>query len=436
MRTADSLREWPAPKIEPVVGVFAEKENSNMMSRREALQGLSAGIAVAGISSFSMERPGSDSLSIGIVGCGPRGRTHARLLADRPDVKVTSVCDADQGRAERAAVEVERACGKKPVIVQDMRRILDDLSVNAVTIATPPRWHAAATVLACKAGKHVYVEAPCTHTVREGRQLIDAARTHGRVVQTGTQARSSRHVRQAMRLLYEGAIGDVVLAKAWSRWIWSYAGRNRDGKPLARGTCGPDHAGFPELDLARWGLGVDDRHPEAVMASCALPSLADGGQLPETRQVTWDYAPTEENGQRRQLIAERPSSTPGHRDAYQNGTAFYGTQGFLLLGRHGSFRQYDKRNRLISEVPAEGTGTGNTRRHLDDFLGSIRSGRPPLADIRFGVRSATAFHLAGIASRLRRTLFFDTRTEQFIGDGQANRLLAEGGCGGRCANPS
>ncbi|MDP6556915.1 MAG: Gfo/Idh/MocA family oxidoreductase [Pirellulaceae bacterium] len=186
-----------------------------MMNRRDAMKGVAAGIAASGMCSTASGRFSSETLVIGAVGCGGRGRAHAKLLAGRKDVRISHVCDPDLKRAEQAANDVEKVCGKKPVVVQDIRRVLDDASVDAITVATPDHWHAPATILACKAGKHVYVEKPCSHNVREGRLMIEAARKYKRVVQVGTQARNSKHVRRAMQLLREGAIGDVLVAKAW-----------------------------------------------------------------------------------------------------------------------------------------------------------------------------------------------------------------------------
>lgn len=424
-----------------------------MMNRREALHGLSAGMAFAGIHSTGLVRSGEDAVLVGVVGCGRRGRVHARLLAGRKDARVSYVCDPDRTRAEQTALEVERICGRKPVAVQDLRRILDDSTVDAVAIATPAHWHAPATVLACDAGRHVYVESPCSHNVREGRLMVEAARRHKRAVQTGTQARNSNHICRAMQLLREGAIGDVLVAKAWNSQRRLNIGQGRPARPpvplnydlwlgpapyepyhasrlhgnwrwrFAWGTGVPGQHGAHQLDLARWGLGVDDQHPESVTARSATLFSEDDHEFPETRQLTLDYAPAGKNGRRRQLIFESRISPHCGRTGFENGNAFYGTKGFLLLGRNDSFKLYGERDRLIEEAPADGTSTRNTLLHHADFLDCIRGGRRPQADIEIGARSAAACHLGNIASRLNRTLFFDGTTEKFLGDGEANELL-------------
>lgn len=421
------------------------------------MKGLAAGVATAGVASTVSARSANDRIAIGAIGCGGRGRAHAKLLAGREDVDVLYVCDPDLTRANQAAVDVENACGKKPQTVQDLRRILDDSksrpAVDAITVATPDHWHAPATVLACKAGKHVYVEKPCSHNVREGRLMVEAARKYKRVVQVGTQARNSKHVRRAMQLIRDGAIGDVLVAKAWDSQRRRDIGHGKPSKPPAHldydlwlgpaphepyhanrlhynwhwryayGTGDMGNDGVHELDLALWGLGVDGQHPEAVSAIGNKLFFDDDQQFPDTQNVTFDFAPAGENGRRKQLIFELRIWTPYRMEGYENGNAFYGTKGFLLLGKNDNFKVYGERNKLIEEMQADGRNTENTRIHHEDFLNCIRSGGRPQADIELGHHSAAACHLGNIASRLKRTLFFDGKSEQFIGDDDANTLL-------------
>jgi len=424
-----------------------------MLNRRDALKTVAAGIATAGLSSASSGQSASDTLVIGAIGCGGRGSGHIRLLAGRKDVRLAYVCDPDLKRAEQAAADVEKATGKKPQVVQDLRLILDDNAVDAVTVATPDHWHAPATILACAAGKHVYVEKPCSHNVREGRLMVEAARKYDRVVQVGTQARNSKHVRRAMQLIQDGAIGDVLVSKAWNSQKRGNIGHGKPGKPpeyldydlwlgpvpyepyvanhlhykwhwrYAFGTGDMGNDGVHELDLARWGLGVDGQHPESVTASGQKLFFDDDQQFPDTQNVTFDYAPEGEHGRRKQLIFEMRIWTPYRMEGYENGNAFYGTKGFILLGKNDSFRLYGERNKLIEETPADGANTENTLIHHADFINTIRNGGRPQADIELGHRSAVTCHLGNIASRLRRTLFFDGETEQFINDSEANKLL-------------
>lgn len=425
------------------------KNPSGIISRRSVVKGL----AVAGAAPSLFAQGANQKIVIGATGMGGRGTTHAVLLAERDDVELAYVCDPDLSRAEKAAAKVEAACGKKPKIVQDLRKILEDKSVDAITVATPDHWHAPATILACEAGKHVYVEKPCSHNVREGRLMVEAARRHQRVVQVGTQARNSVHVKRAMELIRGGAIGDVLVAKAWNSQKRKDIGKGTPGEVPGNldydlwlgptpevpyfsnrlhynwhwrydfGTGDMGNDGVHELDLALWGLGVDQRHPESVSAIGNKLYFDDDQQFPDTQNVIFDFAPTDSDPQRKQLIFEMRIWAPYKIEGYENGNAFYGTKGFLLLGKNDSFRLYGPGNELIEEMQADGANARNTQIHHADFLDCIREGKLPQADIEKGHHGATACHLGNIASRLKRTLFFDSGTEKFTGDDEANQLL-------------
>ena len=257
-----------------------------------------------------------------------------------------------------------------------------------------------------------------------------------------------------MKLIQEGAIGDVLVAKAWNSQQRRNIGHGKPATPprhldydlwlgpaphedfkdnllhynwhwhYAYGTGDMGNDGVHELDLAVWGLGVQQQHPEAVSAIGNKLFFDDDQEFPDTQNVTFDYAPKGEGGRRKQLLFEMRIWTPYRMDGYENGNAFYGTKGFLLLGKNDNFRLYGSRNKLIEEAPAEGTNRRNTQIHHDDFLTCIRSGERPQADIEVGHHGATVCHLGNIASRLKRTLFFDSEREQFINDQEANQLLS------------
>ncbi|NNE93936.1 MAG: Gfo/Idh/MocA family oxidoreductase [Verrucomicrobiales bacterium] len=429
------------------------KNSPESMTRRTAVKGL----AIAGATGPSLFAKGAnEKIIIGAIGLGGRGRGHAKMLAARSDVEVAFVCDADLNRAEQSAVEVEKAGGKRPQVVQDLRKILEDQSVDAITVATPDHWHAPATILACEAGKHVYVEKPCSHNVREGRLMVEAARKHDHVVQVGTQARNSVHVKRAMELIRDGAIGDVLVAKAWNSQKRRDIGHGKPGKPPAHldydlwlgpapevpyfenrlhynwhwrhafGTGDMGNDGVHELDLALWGLGIDGRHPESVSGVGNKLFFDDDQEFPDTQNVVFDYAPIEDDPQRKQLIFEMRIWAPYNIEGYDNGNAFYGTKGFILLGKNNSFRLYGGKNVLIEEMQADGANAQNTEIHHEDFLNCIRAGngKRPQADIELGHYGASACHLGNIASRLKRTLFFDGDAEKIQGDEEANALLS------------
>ncbi len=421
-------------------------------SRRTFIR--NAGLSAAAAASTSaLANQANNKIRMGVVGLGGRGKGHAKLLAERQDVEVHYVCDVDLKRAEAAGALVKEAGGTQPKVIQDLRVILDDKDIDAILVATPDHWHAPATVLACQAGKHVYVEKPCSHNVREGRLMVEAAREYDRVVQVGTQARNSAHVRRAIDLLREGAIGDVLVAKAWDSQKRRDIGHGEAGSPpdhvdydlwlgpapyepfhsnrlhynwhwrYAYGTGDMGNDGVHDLDLALWGLGVDDQHPELVCGMGNKLFFDDDQQFPDTQNVTFQFAPQGSQGQRKQLIFELRIWTPYRMEGYENGDAFYGTKGYLLLGKNDGYRLYGEKDKLIEEVKAEGANADNTRVHHDDFLTCIREGGRPQADIEIGHHGATVCHLGNIAARLKRNLAFDGANEQIIGDEEANALL-------------
>ena len=421
--------------------------------RRDAMKTLAAGTAAVGAAPSVFARGANEKIVIGTSGLGGRGRQHARLLAQRKDVSIAYACDPDLKRAEQSAGEVEAITGKRPRAVQDIRQILEDKAVDAITVATPDHWHAPATILACDAGKHVYVEKPCSHNVREGRLMIEAARKHKRVVQVGTQARNSVHVRRAIELIRDGAIGDVLVSKAWDSQKRANIGHGKPATPpahldydlwlgpapfepfksnllhynwhwhFAYGTGDMGNDGVHDIDIALWGLGVDGQHPESVSAIGSKLYFDDDQEFPDTQNVTFEFAPQGENGRRKQMIFELRIWTPYAMEGYPNGNAFYGTKGYIILGKNHGFRLYGERNKLIENVPAAGANAENTKIHHEDFLNCIRNDKRPQADIEIGHHGATACHLGNIASRLKRTLFFDSEKEQFINDSEANSLL-------------
>ena len=438
---------------------------SKQIPRRQAMQNLAAGAALVSAAPSLFAADANKRIVMGCIGVGGRGRGHARLHAERKDVHLAYICDPDLKHAERSAGEISKVSGRRPAIVQDLRRVLEDGSVDAVTVATPDHWHGPATILACKAGKHVYVEKPCSHNVLEGKLMVDAARAHDRVVQVGTQARNSVHVRRAMELMRDGAIGDILVAKAWNSQRRRHIGHGAPGRPpahldydlwegpaphepyqsnqlhynwhwrFAHGTGDMGNDGVHELDLALWGLGVQAQHPETVSGIGSKLFFDDDQQFPDTQNIAFEFAPSETNGQRKQLIFELRIWTPYRQEGHENGNAFYGTKGFLLLGKNDSYRLYGERNKLIEEMQADGANARNTQIHHEDFINCIRNGGRPQADIEIGHHGATACHLGNIAARLKRSLRFDAAKEQITGDAEANSLLRRDYRAGHWATP-
>jgi predicted dehydrogenase len=386
---------------------------------------------------------------VGVIGTGGMGTSHVRQLAQRADVELAYVSDADSNRATNAAKAVEAAGGKAPQAVRDFRQMLDDRRVEAVFIATPDHWHAPAAILALQAGKHVYVEKPMCHNIREGRLLVDAVRRSGKLLQVGTQSRSTAIVQEAMQRVLAGEVGEVLLAKAWNSQRRGSIGKTQPGAPPAHldfdawlgpapavpyrsnmlpgiwrwwydfgcGDIGND--GVHDIDVACWGLGVTT-HPATVACLGGKYFFDDDQQFPDTQYAVFEYPVAERPGRKKQLIFEQRIWSPYVQEGYENGAAFYGTNGFLIIGHTVGWKLYGPRNKLI----AEKTGRCDLPAHHQNFLDCVRGRQSKLnADCWAGHLAATLVHLANIAARVGRVLQFDPQTEQIVGDPDAARLV-------------
>jgi predicted dehydrogenase len=419
------------------------------IQRRNFLQG--AGVASAALAMGTAAARGADSdrMAIGVIGTGGMGGNHVRNLAARKDVEVTYVCDVDQNRLASAANIVQSTAGNAPKAVKDMRAVLDDRAVQAVVIATPDHWHAPAAILALDAGKHVYVEKPCCHNIREGRLMADAVKRSGKLLQVGTQSRSTAMVREAIERIRGGEIGEILVAKAWNSQRRGSIGKTQPSNPPAHldydewvgpapmvpyrsnmlpgiwrwwyefgcGDIGND--GVHDIDVACWGLGVTT-HPTTVTCLGGKYFFDDDQQFPDTQYAVFEYPVEGSSGRKKQLIFEQRIWSPYVQEGYENGAAFYGTNGMLIIGHTVGWKLYGPRNKLI----AENTGGADLVAHHQNFFDCIRGRQKQLnADVNAGLLSATLVHLANIAARTTRVLHFDPRTEQIVGDAEANALV-------------
>ena len=385
----------------------------------------------------------NEQIVLGVIGMS-RGRLLAKEFAQH-GVKIAYVCDVDESRRERAKKET-----KADHAVNDLRRILDDKSVDAVAIAAPDHWHAPAAILACEAGKHVYVEKPCAHNIREGRLMIEAARRTKRVMQQGSQSRSTTVLKNGIQLLREGAIGEVLVAKAWNSQRRKNIGHLKPSKPPAGfdydlwvgpapmrpfqanchhytwhwwydfGTGDAGNDGIHELDIARWGLGDPD-HPTRLTGHGSKLFFDDDQQFPDTQYVTFEYPGDGKKGTAKLLIYEHRIWSPYVQEGHENGNAFYGTDGYMIMSKMGGWKLYGPKNKLVKEED----GWYSVPEHTADFLEAIRTGKRPNADIETGHRSTALVHLANILARTGSgELVFDPKTEQFTNNPQANALLS------------
>lgn len=393
----------------------------------------------------------SEKISVAVVGMGGMGTAHLKALCARADVDVAYVCDVDQQRLD-AAVQVAVDAGRPaPQAVGDLRRVLDDPAVDAVFIATPDHWHVPAALLAMDAGKHVYVEKPCSHNVREGRLLVDTAERTGRTLQIGTQSRSAPFLKEAIALVRSGAIGEVLVAKAWNSQRRRSIGKTTPSQPPPHldfdGWLGPTpkapfrsnllhsiwrwwydygagdigNDGVHDIDVALWGLGVTT-HPSRVACLGNKSFFDDDQQFPDTQYAVCEY-PIEglPAGRTIQLIYEQRIWSPYRQEEYSAGAAFYGPEGMLLVGHVRGWKLYGPDNQLV----AEATGRPRLLEHHSDFFDHLRQGsQQTAADAHAGHRAATVCHLANIAARVGRVLNFDPAHETIHGDPEASRMLA------------
>ncbi len=374
--------------------------------------------------SVSVESSPASQIRIGVMGVNGRGNALAKGFADQPNVVVQAICDVDQKVLDRVLADLEKHTGKAPVAHRDFRRMLDDRSLDAVVVAAPNHWHAPATILACNAGKHVYVEKPCSHTPQEGEWAVAAARKHDRVVQMGSQRRSWPAIQQAIAKIHAGEIGEVRYARTWYNNRRESIGTKLPSKPPATldwdmwqgpavrqpfqenvlhyhwhwfwhwGNGELGNNGIHAIDLARWGLQV--QYPIRVTAGGGKYRYQDDQQTPDTLMATFDFA------ENKTITWEGLSWSALGPDQSQFGVSFHGTEGSVVL-RDPGYSILDMKNKVIS---THADRAGDTD-HLANFLDSIRHSRRPHADIEEAHRSTLLCHLGNIAFRTQTTLQID-----------------------------
>ena len=418
-------------------------------NRRTFLTTTSASLAAAALYQAPKQARAAganDELVVGLIGCGGRGVHDAGLFQNTSGVRLAYVADVDQQRLGKAA---EKLSVPADHAANDLRRILDDKSVDAVIVATPDHWHSPASILACDAGKHVYVEKPISHNIREGRLLVEASERNKTLVQHGTQCRSTPMMIEGVKLLRDGAIGDVLVAKCWNvqrrgsighgqntdppewldydawvgpatmipyrtnrvhdRWTWWYH--------FGTGDMGND--GVHDIDYTRWGLGVDE-HPAKASAIGGKLVWDDDHEFPDTQQVAFEY-PDADGGRPKILIYEQRLWSTNYPHNCDSGAEFYGTKGQLFLSRRGKIELTDERNRR-QDIAIE-PGGQNDVLHVKNFCDAIRTGGTTNADALTGHLSTSLCHLGNIATRLGRSLQFDPQDEKVMNDPEADALV-------------
>ncbi|MFH1068361.1 MAG: Gfo/Idh/MocA family oxidoreductase [Candidatus Glassbacteria bacterium] len=434
------------------------------MDRRSFIRVTGAGtlgLAAAGplvTSGFAANSP-NDRINVAVMGIRGRGAEHAAEFAAIPNVRVTTLCDIDERVLPKAVADLEKASGQRARTETDIRRVLDDKEVDAISIATPNHWHSLATIWACQAGKDVYVEKPVSHNIFEGRRMVEAARKYGRIVQTGSQTRSTEIGRAAMDFIHSGKLGEVYMAKCvvfrprenigrgkisavppgvhYDLWLgpvsWRPFNENRfhynwhwfwDTGNGETGNNGPHYT-----DMARWALQKYE-HPRRIQSQGGFFVFDSEQETPNTQLSCLEYA----DGKIVQLEV-RGLYTNREAD-FNMGMLFFGSEGWMQLKGEGEawatfFGRNNEPGPRMDEAPADkspdsmkirGSGGGP---HFENFIKAVRSRQAEdlTADILEGHLAASMCHLCNIAYRTGRTLVFDSDTERFVNDGQADAML-------------
>ena len=412
----------------------------NPLHRRDFLRTAAASAATlsALTAAGAADKP-NDKTRIAFVGVHGRGRDLLHGFVAFDDVEVASICDPDPAAADEALKVVQGKQKRTPNLEKDIRKVLEDHDVDALVVATPDHWHALATVWACQAGKHVYVEKPVSHNLVEGRRMVEAARKYDRVVQVGLQRRSGAHFRSAAEFVHSGKLGKVPFAQAWIAGNRKSIGRRADGDPPAGvdydlwlgpaperpfnpnrfhynwrwnwdyGTGEVGNNGVHGLDVIRWVVGLDA--PVRVTSGGGKLFYDDDQQTADTQVVTFDFPGTTVVWEHRVW-----SKTGMEGDAF--GMRVYGEKGTLVFDKDGwRVQDGDAASDKAADVEAA---------HKRDFLDRIKDGKRPNADIEEGHKSTRLCHLGNIAYRVGRALKFDAATETIEGDAEANGMLARG----------
>jgi predicted dehydrogenase len=435
--------------------------------RRTFLRG-AAGAAALSAASFDRVYGANERVGVGFIGFGLIGKRHLLDFKEQKDAAVVAVAEVHRGRLDQA----RETAGGAVEGYADFRKLLDNRAVDAVVVSTPDHWHALMTLMACAAGKDVYVEKPLSLFVREGRWMADAARRHRRVVQVGTQQRSGPHYQRARRLVQQGHIGKVVSVRMgvyrnvvpgfgsppdgepppeldyalWQgpaprrrynpnrgiyhfRWFWDYSGGQMT------------NLGHHALDVVYWCLGAD---PAAVSSCGGRFCLSDNGETPDTQDALFEFPGFTAAWSHREGSAGRPGTTA---------LEFFGTKGSLAISRRGFQVTPDPKVPPAARIPqaagsghpvggpapvpkvdkppylteavsdASGSEIDQFKRHVRDFLDCVKSRRQPISDMDSAHRVSTACHLANLSLRLGRRLRWDGAKEDLVGEAEASRLL-------------
>jgi predicted dehydrogenase len=426
-----------------------------MLTRREFLDALAlgtAGLAVGTTAkSYSQILGSNDRVNFAVIGLNGRAYAHlASLKANKQAARISHVCDVDTTILQKFADHTQQEMDETPVSEKDFRRILEVKNVDAITIATPEHWHTPMAIAALQAGKHVYVEKPCSHNPAEGEMLVQAQQKYQKLVQLGTQQRSSPHTIEIVEKIHDGVIGRPYFAKAWYSNTRKSIGVGREipvppqldwdlwQGPAPRhpyrdnvhpynwhwfkiyGTGESLNNGTHEVDVCRWALGVD--YPQRVTSSGGRYHFKDDWQFYDTLVTSFAYED--------KMISWEGKSCQGMKFyGRDRGSTIMGTEGTALIDR-GGYEIYDLKGNKKSEVKAGIAASvadlvgrdSMTDAHFANFIAGIRKGEKLNAPINVGNISVTMLLLSNIAWEVQRELHLDSTSGRIQNDQDAMKM--------------
>jgi predicted dehydrogenase len=395
----------------------------------------------------------NDKVVMGMMGTHSRGAYLSKTFAALPNVEIGYVCDVDADVVAKTIADIYKQTGKKPVGITDIRKMLEIKAVDAIAIAAPDHWHAPATIMACQAGKHVYVEKPCSHNPHEGEMAVAASKKYNRLVQMGSQRRSFTKVQEMIKELHGGVIGRVYYAKGWYanhrpsigigkqvpvpanlnyelwqgpaprkayqdnlihynwHWFWNWG----TGEALNNGTH--------ELDVMRWGLGVD--FPNKVVSTGGRFAFKDDWQTPDTQNILYNFP----NNTAAEW--EGRSCNGFNMEGLGRGVIFYGDNGTLFYDGGNGYKVFDGNSKVVKEIKDD-TVVDATNKvsptealdgfHLKNFAEAVRGIVPLNCPIETGFKSTLLPQLGNISYRVDRVLHIDPSNGHIINDSEAAKL--------------
>jgi predicted dehydrogenase len=398
----------------------------------------------------------NDRINAVVLGLNGRGKNHVSGLMVQDNVQVTALCDPDMNILKERQKSFKEEYGKDVALVQDLRRVYEDKDIDVVSIASPNHWHALSVIWACQAGKDVYVEKPGSHNVWEGRKMVEAANKYDRIVQHGVQLRSSPAINEAIQLLRDGYIGRVYMARGLVfRWrpsignhpvepvpagldydIWTGPAQKQPfSKNLVHynwhwnweyGNGDVGNQGIHETDLCMWGLDVG--LPTKITSMGGKYLWDDAKEVPEVLTSVYNYPDENKIIQ----FEVRPWAT-NTEQGVTVGNIFYGDKGILVVDGYSKYQTYMGQNREPGKSGDDGAkeasgmdrGAGGTDGHFTNFIEAVRKHDKSILNgpVETAHLSSALAHLGNIAYRLEKVLTFDPKTEKFVGDPEADKML-------------